>query len=319
MPRYLPTPSRPQVGAGTPLDEASAALALLCEAAQFKAVIDYGAPLLKAAAAAAPSGPAVSSPPVPDISDLVSDIAMSVAIAHVSLAASDSTPSATSITPNPAASKPGVSVGGKAQPQAQPSGLEEVYGHLEAALQVLTRHHVAEQLQHEVAHCMQGVAVAFAEEVFRSTLPMSGHVGQGHEQHLQQQQEQQRNGQAAAARRARALSILRGALWRTTTNTATNGGNGGNGHGGAVATGNGPANGGAAAAPAAGGGGGGVAAGGTADFGQHTGSTAAGSMDCWPPELSAEERAELMAPLRGLLTASEHVSTIASCLHTACV
>lgn len=271
---------------------------------------------MKAAAAAAPSGPAVSTPPVPDISDLVSDIAMSVAIAHVSLAASDGTPSAASVAPAAPTSKSGVSGLGKAAPQAQASGLEDVYGHLEAALQVLTRHHVAEQLQHEVAHCMQGVAVAFAEEIFRSTSPVTSHLGQGHEQ--QQLHEQQRNGQTAAARRARALSILRGALWRTTTSAAATAGNGGNGHGAALAAaGNGQAHGAAATAQGAGGGGGGggVAAGATADggaaaSGQHAGSTAAaGSVDCWPPELSAEERAELMAPLRGLLTASEHVSS----------
>ncbi|KXZ51835.1 hypothetical protein GPECTOR_11g274 [Gonium pectorale] len=162
-----------QAGSGTPLDEASAALALLVEAGQYSEVIRFGNPLLKAATAAIPGSPLAAKStkmPIPHLEHLAADLALSVALAHVSLAAggqgSSEAPHHTSGASSGSELLGGVVGNGSGGDLA---GLEELYGHLEAALQVLSRHGVAEALQQEVAYCLQNVAVALAEELLRTT------------------------------------------------------------------------------------------------------------------------------------------------------
>ncbi|GLC43519.1 hypothetical protein PLESTB_001566400 [Pleodorina starrii] len=329
-----------KAGSGTPLDEASAALALLCEAGQYDAVVQYGNPLLKAASAAVPFSPlgAVKQQPVPHLEHLAADLALSIALAHISMAGG---------APGGSGAGAGTGGGGGAQLAAgggggsgtgsmqssELSGLEGVHAHLESALQVLERHSVAAaaSLQQEVSYCLQGVAAAFAEEVLRTTPPVSpqpqpsaaaGGAGSGPAIQLAAGARAVAgsagggaptgaagaaggapgpSAAAATARRAKAISVLRSALWRgaaagqhhnhqaqhSQSQQQPQQQQQQEGHGGAVAgavaAGSAPVE--AGGAPAGGGGGGG-----------------------WAPELTPEERTELMAPLRGLLTASEHIA-----------
>ncbi|EFJ42474.1 hypothetical protein VOLCADRAFT_97527 [Volvox carteri f. nagariensis] len=278
-----------KAGSGTPLDEASAALALLCEAGQYDAVVQYGSPLLKAASAAVPFSPlGVGKQPVPHLEHLAADLALSIALAHISLAGGAG--SGGSASSSSGSSNRGSSSG--------LMDLEEVHSHLEMAL--------------------QGVAVALAEEVLRSTPPVAtppapppaaaaaapAPAGSGSGTWTGPLAKNLASGapaaaigtsstpsdnssaSAIAARRSKAISVLRSALWRggapshwhnQSHPSALSSPQRKQGRPGEAQT--------ASTALEANGGGGGIRV----------------------SELTPDERSEMMAPLRGLLTASEHV------------
>ncbi|GFR42659.1 hypothetical protein Agub_g3596 [Astrephomene gubernaculifera] len=337
------------------LAEASAALALLRESGQYGDVVRYGTSLLKSAAChdsppAPPIGATTPSSPfsLPSFglnlhqqhhhqqqplaphqqqqqqhavvrgADVVADVALSVALSHISLAAEAGGAEAEEEEAGEGGG--GAAAGGLQDEQGEVcGGLEAAHGHLEAALQVLWRHGVSEALQQEVACCLQGVAVALAEELLRGTPPPPPpSSGGGGAQSL-----------AAAARRARAVSLLRGALWSCSEpNTQhqqqqqqhTQQHQHQDPSHGAVSS--SPAS--FLAAAAAGVLGPAAAAPGSSNSSSSSSrvaaesaasSSSAGSSTascccgpCWPPVLSAEERCELLAPLRGLLSAAEHIS-----------
>ncbi len=115
------------------MDEGSAALALLCEAGQYDAVLQFGNPLLKAASAALPFSPlGVGKQPVPHLEHLATDLALSIALAHISLAGGAGNTSSSG--DGDALLAPGGSTGDV--PSDGLPGLEKVHGHLESALQV---------------------------------------------------------------------------------------------------------------------------------------------------------------------------------------
>ncbi|GIL79075.1 hypothetical protein Vretimale_30, partial [Volvox reticuliferus] len=342
-----------KAGSGTPLDEASAALALLCEAGQYDIVVQYGSPLLKAASAAMPFSPlgVGRQQPVPNLEQLTADLALSIALAHISLAGGGGAPtSAASVTgagssssgPTPEAA--GISTVGAA---LTAMGMEEAYSHLESALQVLERHGVAPLLQKEVAYCLQGVAVAFAEDVLRSTPPVlqpspaaappnapgatsalsqgqggngdlaestagrgavadsSGRPG-GAGRGTAKSSSISSTAAAAAARRAKAVCMLRSVLWRCAPQNQNNQHNENNHQ---------PQRGDTAAGAAATKGSSAAASGSALVMGSAAGelrhgplAASSGGSGIWVPELTSDERSELIAPLRGLLAASEHIA-----------
>ncbi|GIL63750.1 hypothetical protein Vafri_17760, partial [Volvox africanus] len=347
-----------KAGSGTSLDEASAALALLCEAGQYDVVVQYGSPLLKAASAAMPFSPLGVSrqQPVPNLEQLTADLALSIALAYISLAGGGGVPAG-------AASAAGVSSGSSNGPipvatEANTGGaaltvmdMEEVFSHLESALQVLERHSVSPPLQKEVAYCLQGVAVAFAEDVLRSTPPVlqlspaaappsapgatpalsqgkggdggvvDGNVSRGAvadssgrpvgagQETVTPSSSSSSSVAAAAARRTKAVSMLRSVLWRCAPQCQSNqhGQDKHQQHRGDTAQ--GATQGGAAAAATAAAAGSAPVVGSViAELRNSAPAASSGGSRSWVPELTPDERSELIAPLRGLLAASEHIA-----------
>ncbi|GLI65944.1 hypothetical protein VaNZ11_009625 [Volvox africanus] len=340
-----------KAGSGTPLDEASAALALLCEAGQYDIVVQYGSPLLKAASAAMPFSPLGVSrqQPVPHLEQLTADLALSIALAYISLAGGGGGPAG-------AASSASVSSGGSSGPipaatEANTGGaaltlmdMEEVFSHLESALQVLERHCVAPPLQKEVAYCLQGVAVAFAEDVLRSTPPVlqlspaaappsapgatpaltqrkggdgevvDGNVGWGAVadssgrpagvgKETVTSSLSSSVATAAAARRTKAVCMLRSVLWRCAPQNQSNqhSQDRHQQHRGDTAP--GVTQGSVTAAGSAP-----VVGAVIAELRNGPPAASSGDSRGWVPELTPDERSELIAPLRGLLAASEHIA-----------
>jgi hypothetical protein len=247
--------------APVPMDTASAALALLLRAGCVTDVLKAGSALLARAdeqlASYTVQGGGASSSSLRQL-QLRRDVAVSVALAHISRASAEA------------------EQGGGASPAC----LEAAQGHLESALQLLVAYGAAPGLQQELASSLQAVVVAAATAVLAATPPVA--AGGAPEA-----AEQGSASDAAAQARSRALESLRCALWRPATGSLRLGG----------------LRGGAAAEA------------GEAEAGRAAGR---GLGSFWPPALTAEERCELLEPLRGMLTAAEHVRGGRACGPTAC-